>query len=259
MIQYGVYRLEGRHGKEKKELTGRQQESLCELESKHRREKNEMMTKQTKQSFEMKLRQDRQLEELMQRQKEERESREREKNTRISKYVDLLKTPGIPTGIDMAKRLTQETECPVCLLEQFFTRKSAKSVGRVLSSRMQRANYVPARKGGRHLRDEQGMIYSLSKRRENKSYYFCSEKKNLSCPATAVVENSTDMIIKISGDHAHDSNILQHNEVVPLRERVNQMLDDLHQSMDKEDNDLRGSWNTELERSHRHRQANRRH
>ena len=36
MIQYGVYRLEGRHGKEKKELTGRQQESLCELESKHR-------------------------------------------------------------------------------------------------------------------------------------------------------------------------------------------------------------------------------
>ena len=49
---------------------------------------------------------------------------------------------------------------------QFFTRKSAKSVGRVLSSRMQRANYVPARKGGRHLRDEQGMIYSLSKRRE---------------------------------------------------------------------------------------------
>ena len=76
-----------------------------------------MMTKQTKQSFEMKLRQDRQLEELMQRQKEERESREREKNTRISKYVDLLKTPGIPTGIDMAKRLTQETECPVCLLE----------------------------------------------------------------------------------------------------------------------------------------------
>merc|ERR1719339_418479 len=113
---------------------------------------------------------------------------------------------------------------------------------------MQRANYVPARKGGRHLRDERGMIYSLSKRRENKSYYFCSEKKNLSCPATAVVENSTDMIIKISRDHAHDSNILQHNEVVPLRERVNQMLDDLHQSMDKEDNDLRGSWNTELER-----------
>ena len=145
----------------------------------------------------------------MQRQKEERESREREKNTRISKYVDLLKTPGIPTGIDMAKRLTQETECPVCLLEQFFTRKSAKSVGRVLSSRMQRANYVPARKGGRHLRDERGMIYSLSKRRENKSYYFCCEKKNLGCPATAVVENSTDMIIKISGDHAHDSNILQ--------------------------------------------------
>ena len=74
---------------------------------------------------------------------------------------------------------------------------------------MYRAEFVPARKGGRHLRDQQGMSYSLSKRREKKSYYFCVEKKILSCPATAVVDNSTEMIIKISGDHVHDSNILQ--------------------------------------------------
>ena len=32
---------------------------------------------------------------------EERESREREKNTRISKYVDLFKTPGTPTLRDI--------------------------------------------------------------------------------------------------------------------------------------------------------------
>ena len=46
---------------------------------------------------------------------------------------------------------------------------------------------------------------------------------------------------------------MDEHKVVALRERVNQMLDDLHQSMDKEDNDLRGSWNTELERSNHHR------
>ena len=92
---------------------------------------------------------------------------------------------------------------------QFFTQKSAKSFGRVNSSRTHRAEYVPARKGGRYLRDQQGMIYFLRKRRENKTYYFCTEKKNLTCPATAVVEDSTEMIIKISGDHAHDNNILQ--------------------------------------------------
>ena len=88
---------------------------------------------------------------------------------------------------------------------------------------MHRAEYVPARKGGRHLRDEQGMIYYLSKRREN----FCTEKKNLSCQVTAVVENSTEMIIKISGEHVHDSNIL-HRKVRHLEEQAIKNAADNH-------------------------------
>ena len=86
-----------------------------------------------------------------------------------------------------------------------------QSFSRVISRKMHRAEFVPARKGGRHLRDHQGMLYYLSKRRENKSYYFCVERKNLSCQSTAVVDNSTEMIIKMSGEHIHDSNILQRN------------------------------------------------
>ena len=74
-----------------------------------------------------------------------------------------------------------------------------------------RAEFVPTRKGGSHLRDHLGMLYYLSKRRENKSYYFCTEKKTLSCGATAVVDNTTEMIIKMSGEHAHDSNLMQRN------------------------------------------------
>ena len=62
---------------------------------------------------------------------------------------------------------------------------------------MQAATYLPARKGGRHLKDENNMTYALNKRRDNKTYYVCTEKKSLNCPATAVVENMTERIIKL--------------------------------------------------------------
>ena len=92
-----------------------------------------------------------------------------------------------------------------------FIWKIHQAFSRDNSRRMHRAEFVPARKGGRHLRDHLGMTYYLSKRREKKSYYFCTEKKTLSCGATAVVDNTTDMIIKISGEHAHNSNLMHHN------------------------------------------------
>ena len=75
---------------------------------------------------------------------------------------------------------------------------------------MQAATYLPARKGGRHLKDENNMTYALNKRRDNKTYYVCTEKKRLNCPATAVVENMTEMIIKLSGVHVHDSNLMKY-------------------------------------------------
>ena len=62
---------------------------------------------------------------------------------------------------------------------------------------MQADKYLPASKGGGHLEYENNMTYALNKRRDNKTYYVCTEKKSLNCPATAVVENMTERIIKL--------------------------------------------------------------
>ena len=46
---------------------------------------------------------------------------------------------------------------------QFFREKSAKSFRSQNSLDMEPAVYLPARKGGRHLKDMDGMTYALSK------------------------------------------------------------------------------------------------
>ena len=73
---------------------------------------------------------------------------------------------------------------------QFFREKSAKSFRSQNSLDMEPAVYLPARKGGRHLKDMDGMTYALSKRRENKTYYFCTQRNSLKCPATAIVDST---------------------------------------------------------------------
>lgn len=42
--------------------------------------------------------------------------------------------------------------------------------------------------------------------------------------------------------------LTSHNEVVVLREKVNRILDDLHVTLEKEDQDLKGTWKAEMER-----------
>ena len=74
---------------------------------------------------------------------------------------------------------------------------------------MEPAVYLPARKGGRHLQDMDGMTYALSKRRDNKTYYFCTQRNSLKCPATAIVDNQSEIIVAKSGSHMHDSNLMK--------------------------------------------------
>ena len=92
---------------------------------------------------------------------------------------------------------------------QNFYIKSAKLLPALTVAKMYPAEYLPARRGGRHLKDENEMVYYLNRRRDSKTYYCCIEKSRLKCPATAVVENETNMIIKKSGEHVHDSNLLK--------------------------------------------------
>ena len=74
---------------------------------------------------------------------------------------------------------------------------------------MQPAEFILARKGGQHLKDENGMLYYLCRRCKKKTYYICLEKRpTLNCPTRAEVEPSTNLIVQQLGIH-HDSNLQQ--------------------------------------------------
>ena len=49
------------------------------------------------------------------------------------------------------------------------------------------------------------MIYALSKRRGNKTNYFCIQRDSLKCPATAIVDNQSEKIVTKSGSHMHEA------------------------------------------------------
>ena len=72
-----------------------------------------------------------------------------------------------------------------------------------------KAVFTPTKQGGRHLTDRDNYVYVQAKKRPLKTWYSCIEKKALFCPATAVVKNEDDMIIQLSGNHTHDSNLMK--------------------------------------------------
>ena len=61
------------------------------------------------------------------------------------------------------------------------------------------ANYISAKQNGRHLVDKNEFIYSLIRKRNDKAYYACINKKKMNCSATAIVTG--DKITKKSGTH----------------------------------------------------------
>ena len=56
------------------------------------------------------------------------------------------------------------------------------------------ANYIEVKQGGRHLLDSNQFEYRVTKKKPNKTYYQCIQRKNNSCPAGAVVNNENDKI-----------------------------------------------------------------
>ena len=71
------------------------------------------------------------------------------------------------------------------------------------------ANYIEVKQGGRHLLDSNQFEYRVTKKKPNKTYYQCIQRKNNSCPAGAVVNNENDKIISFLGEHSHDSDLLK--------------------------------------------------
>ena len=71
------------------------------------------------------------------------------------------------------------------------------------------ANYIEVKQGGRHLLDSYQFEYRVTKKKPNKNYYQCIQRKNNSCPAGAVVNNENDKNISFLGEHTHDSDLLK--------------------------------------------------
>ena len=69
------------------------------------------------------------------------------------------------------------------------------------------ANYLSAKQNGRHLVDKNDFIYSLIRKRNDKAYYACINKKKMNCSATAIVTG--DKFTQKSGAHNHDTDLLK--------------------------------------------------
>ena len=74
---------------------------------------------------------------------------------------------------------------------------------------MAAVKYIAVKQGGKHFIDENEMEYRRIKTRANKIYYQCIEKNNTLCPAGAVICSKSDVLIKLLGEHNHDSNLLR--------------------------------------------------
>ena len=68
-------------------------------------------------------------------------------------------------------------------------------------------NYISAKQNGRHLVDKNQFIYSLLRKRNDKAYYTCINKKKMNCKATAIVTG--DKFTRKSGTHNHDTDLLK--------------------------------------------------
>jgi hypothetical protein len=75
-------------------------------------------------------------------------------------------------------------------------------------------------KGSRILVDP----YRMKMRRKTDTgklvFFICSKKTDLDCPVTAVLDKESDMIIKQSGDHNHDSDLLKEEIRILHREAI---------------------------------------
>ena len=93
---------------------------------------------------------------------------------------------------------------------------------------MTTATYIPVKQGGRHLLGDNEFEYRPNKVKENKTYYVCIEKRNLNCPATAVVCSKTDTVIKYLHEHNHDSDLIKKK----VKKIENTLIQDAKKSTD---------------------------
>ena len=71
------------------------------------------------------------------------------------------------------------------------------------------ANYIEVKQGGRPQLDSNQFEYGVTKKKANKTYYQCIQRKNNYCPAGAFVNSENYKIISFLGEYTHDSDLMK--------------------------------------------------
>ncbi len=73
------------------------------------------------------------------------------------------------------------------------------------------ATFTTNRKGGQNLVDEDNYVYRKQRAIDNQSKlrYACAMQETLKCPAVAVLDLETNLIVKIRNEHNHEPDLPQ--------------------------------------------------
>ena len=70
------------------------------------------------------------------------------------------------------------------------------------------ATYKEAKNGGKILLTSDGHEFSKNKDDREKIHYVCRQKIRHGCKVTAAICKETDQIVRVNGEHTHDTDIL---------------------------------------------------
>ncbi len=79
------------------------------------------------------------------------------------------------------------------------------------TSKTENISFIPARRGGFHLKDKIGFPYYKTKpqKAKDRCYWSCLSKMDFCCTATAITQLSTKTLIRLCGNHNHGIKLLE--------------------------------------------------
>ncbi len=80
-----------------------------------------------------------------------------------------------------------------------------------MGSSTENISFIPARRGGFHLKDKTGFLYYKTRlqKAKDRCYWSCLSKKDSGCTAAAITQLSTKTLIRLCGNHNHGIKLLE--------------------------------------------------
>ncbi len=80
-----------------------------------------------------------------------------------------------------------------------------------MGSSTENISFIPARRGGFHLKDKTGFLYYKTKpqKAKDRCSWSCLSKKDSGCTSTAITQLTTKILIMLCGNHIHGNKLLE--------------------------------------------------